>query len=103
MSVNSAFYVNRNPNNRKRHLDPDCRYLQLAYASLAELHAEGWYDDYEENEGEPPPTQETRFVEVAPRDEEEPPSAGSVYSAVRALHSRRPRALGQVPGGFRVT
>ena len=71
MSVNSAFYVNRNPNNRKRHLDPDCRYLQLAHVFLAELHAEGWYDDYEENEGEPPPTQETRFVEVAPRDEEE--------------------------------
>jgi hypothetical protein len=29
------------------------------------------YDDFEELEGEPPPTEDTRFVKVVPRDEEE--------------------------------
>jgi hypothetical protein len=71
VSVDSVFYVNRNSNNRKRHVDLDCRYLQLAREALTEMHAEGWYDDYEEREGEPPPTEETRFVKVVPRDEEE--------------------------------
>jgi hypothetical protein len=35
------------------------------------MHADGWFEDYEEIEEEPPPTEETRFVKVEPRDEEE--------------------------------
>ena len=62
-----VYYVNRNPNNKKRHLDPDCRYLQLARRWLQEMHDSGFYEGYEESEGWPPPTEKTRFVKVRPR------------------------------------
>jgi hypothetical protein len=61
-----VFWVNRNSFNRKRHLDPDCRFLRLAQESLEEMHQNGFYDDYEENEGVPAPTVATRFVAVTP-------------------------------------
>jgi hypothetical protein len=67
----SVYYVNRNPANRKRHADPDCRGLRVAREWLAELHETGFYDGFEESEGRPPPTDETRFVEVRPRNAQE--------------------------------
>jgi hypothetical protein len=38
---------------------------------LEESWASGMYDNYEEVEGVPPPTEESRFAEVIPRDEAE--------------------------------
>jgi hypothetical protein len=57
VSPETVFYVNRNRYNRKRHLDPGCRYLRLAREMLAETWAMGIYDNYEEVEGVPPPTE----------------------------------------------
>ena len=71
MNAQAVFYVNRNRFNRKRHLDPGCRYLRLARESLSVSWASGLYDDYEEVEGVPPPTEETRFVAVKLRNETE--------------------------------
>jgi hypothetical protein len=71
VSPETVFYVNRNRYNRKRHLDPGCRYLRLAREMLAETWAMGIYDNYEEVEGVPPPTEETRFVEVIPSNQAE--------------------------------
>jgi hypothetical protein len=64
MRRRTVFYVNRNRNNRKRHVDPDCRALQLARQYLDMWHEEGFYEGFEDAEGKPPPTQETRFAAV---------------------------------------
>jgi hypothetical protein len=64
-----VFYVNRK--NRKRHADPDCRALKLTRELFQDMHESGFYDGYEESEDEPPPTYETRVVEIDPATPEE--------------------------------
>jgi hypothetical protein len=61
-----TYIVNRNPNNRKRHVDPDCRALELAREWLLEMQ-DSHIERYEDNEI----TEETRFVAVTPNDAEE--------------------------------
>jgi hypothetical protein len=92
MTHKTVYYVNRNRYNRKRHVDPDCRALKRARQSLDEMHADGFYDGFEEAEGEPPPTQETRFVAATPRDAEEL-RARDVHLP---LSHQRPRCAGVV-------
>jgi hypothetical protein len=63
------YYVNLL--SRTRHADADCRALRRSREFLQWSHETGYWDGYEEREGVPPPTYETRVVEIEPADADE--------------------------------
>jgi len=66
VAVGAVFYVNRSRKNR--HLNPNCRGLQLSRQGLEEQAA---YGAYESMDPEEVPTYETRVVRVEVEDAEQ--------------------------------